>query len=147
MLIETILHPLKLQGGTDMVIGATGALLDLCVLAIVERGDAYGYALTQRVKTVLEVSESTMYPVMRRLQTQKCLDTYDNPHEGRNRRYYRLTETGKAALLELYEAWGNTKKTIDSIVLRDNAAELPEQAQAADVLPERAADTDGGEKS
>jgi PadR family transcriptional regulator PadR len=130
-----------------MVIGTTGALLDLCVLAIVERGDAYGYALTQRVKTVLDVSESTMYPVMRRLQTQKCLDTYDNPHEGRNRRYYRLTETGKAALIELCAAWENTKRTIDSIVISGDTPALPEQAQAAEALPEHAEDTDGGEKS
>jgi len=98
-----------------VIISATGALLDFVVLAIAERGDAYGYALTQSVKDILGVAESTMYPVMRRLQTHDYLETYDVPFEGRNRRYYRLTESGKAALSELRESWEDMKRTIDGI--------------------------------
>ncbi|MDR0445614.1 MAG: PadR family transcriptional regulator [Oscillospiraceae bacterium] len=99
-----------------MTINATGALLDLCVLAVVSRGDAYGYALTQDVKRTLEVSESTMYPVMRRLQTQQCLETYDTPYEGRNRRYYRLTDTGRQTLETLKEDWTDFKTRVDTII-------------------------------
>ncbi|MDR1589362.1 MAG: PadR family transcriptional regulator [Oscillospiraceae bacterium] len=105
-----------------MTINATGALLDLCVLAVVSRGDAYGYALTQGVKRTLDVSESTMYPVMRRLQTQQCLETYDTPHEGRNRRYYRLTETGRRMLGELREDWGEFKRRVDDVLDGGDAA-------------------------
>jgi PadR family transcriptional regulator PadR len=99
-----------------MAINATGGLLDLCVLSIISRGDAYGYALTQDVKHLLEVSESTMYPVMRRLQTQRYLETYDTPHDGRNRRYYRLTAEGRQALGALHSEWDDFKRRVDGIL-------------------------------
>jgi PadR family transcriptional regulator PadR len=105
-----------------MTINATGALLDLCVLSVISRGDAYGYALTQSVKRTLDVSESTMYPVMRRLQTQECLEAYDTPHEGRNRRYYRLTDTGRRMLGELGEEWEDFKRRVDGILSGGDAA-------------------------
>jgi PadR family transcriptional regulator PadR len=73
-----------------MSIQASGALLDACVLSLLAVEDAYGYVLTQRMKIDLGVSESTLYPVMRRLQTEGCLTVYDVPHNGRNRRYYNL---------------------------------------------------------
>ena len=78
-------------------------LLDACVLAIVEEEDAYGYTLTARVKEIVDISESTLYPVLRRLQKDNCLTTYDQPFQGRNRRYYKLTERGRAQL-NLYES-------------------------------------------
>ena len=62
-------------------------LLDACVLAVLEKEDAYGYSLTQRMKEVVELSESTLYPVLRRLQQSGCLTVYDKPFQGRNRRY------------------------------------------------------------
>ena len=58
-------------------------LLDGCVLAILQREDTYGYALTQQVKSVLDISESTLYPVLRRLQQDGCLSVYDQPYQGR----------------------------------------------------------------
>ena len=63
------------------------ALLDACVLASVMREDTYGYKLTQEVKQIMNVSESTLYPVLRRLQKDGYLTTYDRPYQGRNRRY------------------------------------------------------------
>ncbi|MDR2665177.1 MAG: PadR family transcriptional regulator [Oscillospiraceae bacterium] len=105
-----------------MAINATGALLDLCVLAVTARGDAYGYALTQGVKKALDVSESTMYPVMRRLQTQRYLETYDTPHDGRNRRYYRLTDAGQQTLDALSAEWEDFKKRVDGILKGGDAA-------------------------
>ena len=53
------------------------SLLDACVLAVLSRGDAYGYILTQQVKEVIDISESTLYPVLRRLQKEAFLSTYD----------------------------------------------------------------------
>jgi PadR family transcriptional regulator PadR len=93
-----------------------GAILDACVLAMLSREDAYGYSLTQSVKDTLDVSESTLYPVMRRLQTQGELSTYDLPHAGRNRRYYRITETGLLKLQEHIDEWREYKERIDSIL-------------------------------
>ena len=66
----------------------TAPLLDACVLGIVEKEDAYGYTLTQKVRELVDISESTLYPVLRRLQKDECLVTYDAPYQGRNRRYY-----------------------------------------------------------
>ena len=66
-------------------------LLDACVLAILAKEDTYGYRLTQQIKETLGVSESTLYPVLRRLQKEELLETYDVAVMGRNRRYYRLT--------------------------------------------------------
>lgn len=77
------------------------ALLDACVLATLHKEDTYGYKLTQEVKVVMSVSESTLYPVLRRLMRDGYLATYDQEHLGRNRRYYRLTDKGR----EKYEAY------------------------------------------
>ncbi|MDR1431779.1 MAG: PadR family transcriptional regulator [Propionibacteriaceae bacterium] len=101
-----------------MAINATGTLLELCVLAAVAHEDVYGYALTQLLKERLGVSESTIYPVMRRLQTQHCLDMYDVPCDGRNRRYYRLTAAGRQQLDALADEWIDFKERIDTILLK-----------------------------
>ncbi|MCL2839975.1 MAG: PadR family transcriptional regulator [Defluviitaleaceae bacterium] len=99
-----------------MAIQATGILLDGCVLSLLAKEDAYGYALTQQMKTTLGVSESTLYPVMRRLQTDNCLTTYDMPHNGRNRRYYKITEQGKARYNECQAKWTDFKSRIDTVL-------------------------------
>ena len=86
-----------------MVFNTGATLLDAIVLAVVSRDPegTYGYKITQEVRSILEVSESTLYPVLRRLQKDECLETYDMAYAGRNRRYYKLTEKG-AAQLNLY---------------------------------------------
>lgn len=88
-----------------MVFNTGAALLDAIVLAVVskEKQGTYGYKITQDVRQVLEVSESTLYPVLRRLQKDDCLEVYDMNFGGRNRRYYKLTDRG-AAQLNLYKA-------------------------------------------
>ena len=88
-----------------MVFNTGAALLDAIVLAVVSREQegTYGYKITQDVRRVLDVSESTMYPVLRRLQKDECLEVYDMEFGGRNRRYYRITEQGSAQL-SLYES-------------------------------------------
>ncbi|MBY0123742.1 PadR family transcriptional regulator [Bacillus sp. S/N-304-OC-R1] len=93
------------------------ALLDACVLAILAKEDAYGYSLTQEVREVMDISESTLYPVLRRLQKAEYLTTYDQPFQGRNRRYYRITESGRAKYNELLEDWMVYKQKIDTVLL------------------------------
>ena len=66
-------------------------VVELSLIHILEKEDAYGYSLTQRMKEVVELSESTLYPVLRRLQQSGCLTVYDKPFQGRNRRYYAIT--------------------------------------------------------
>jgi len=92
------------------------ALLDACVLAILSREDAYGYVLTQNVKEILSVSESTLYPVLRRLQKEGFLTAYDVPFDGRNRRYYQITDMGKEKYEDYLIQWGNYKEKVDKIL-------------------------------
>ena len=92
------------------------ALLDACVLAILSREDAYGYVLTQNVKEILNVSESTLYPVLRRLQKENYLTAYDVPYDGRNRRYYQITDIGKEKLSEYQSQWGEYKEKVDKLL-------------------------------
>ena len=97
-------------------IGVAGALLDASVLAVVAKGDTYGYALTQQIRDHLSVAESTIYPVLRRLQKDGCLWCYDVPTDGRNRRYYACTELGRGRLAELTAQWQGFKTMIDSLL-------------------------------
>lgn len=103
-----------------MVFQLGSALLDGCVLAILARGDTYGYVLTQKVKEVIDISESTLYPVLRRLQKDNCLITYDQPFQGRNRRYYQITGTGQERLVQSIDEWNVYKETVDKILLGGN---------------------------
>ena len=91
-------------------------LLDACVLAILEQEDAYGYTLTAQVKEIVDISESTLYPVLRRLQKDAYLTTYDKPFQGRNRRYYQITDAGKEKLIFYKEEWETYKNNIDSLL-------------------------------
>lgn len=88
-----------------MVFNTGAALLDAIVLAVVskEPEGTYGYKITQDVRRVIELSESTLYPVLRRLQKDECLEVYDMECAGRNRRYYKVTSRGWAQL-QLYES-------------------------------------------
>ena len=105
-----------------MTFPVSAALLDALVLAVVSRDDTYGYRITQDIRTAVDISESTLYPVLRRLQKEENLETYDREFQGRNRRYYRVTSKGRAAL-ELYrEEWTLHRNKIEDIILsRDNA--------------------------
>ncbi len=91
-------------------------LLDACVLAIVARGETYGYELTQRIKQAFEVSESTLYPVLRRLQQDGCLEAYDQPFQGRNRRYYRITPGGEHKLAAHRREWAAFEASVVQIL-------------------------------
>lgn len=87
-----------------MVFNTGAALLDAIVLAVVnkEEDGTYGYKITQDVRKAIEVSESTLYPVLRRLQKDGCLEVYDVECGGRNRRYYKITDQG-CEKLNLYK--------------------------------------------
>ena len=78
--------------------------MDAIVLAVVSREavGTYGYKITQDVREVIDISESTLYPVLRRLMKDECLEVYDLAIDGRNRRYYKITEKGRAQL-NLYQ--------------------------------------------
>ena len=92
------------------------ALLEACVLSVLSKGDTYGYVLTQSMKQVLDISESTLYPVLRRLQKEELLETYDVAVMGRNRRYYRLTDEGLEKNKEYKREWVYFSRKITTIL-------------------------------
>ena len=101
-----------------MLFNTGAALLDAIVLAVVAREPegTYGYKITQDVRSVMEVSESTLYPVLRRLQKSECLETYDREFAGRNRRYYSITEKGCEQLETYRREWTEYKAKIDNVL-------------------------------
>ena len=102
-----------------MKIQVTADLLDGLVLALLNREDYYGYALTQEMQKAISISESTMYPVLRRLKKDGYLTTYDQPFQGRNRRYYQITESGEQHLAKVYKVWTDYKKSLDQVFVTD----------------------------
>ena len=100
-----------------MVFNTGAALLDAVVLAIVSKDaeGTYGYRITQDVRAVIEISESTLYPVLRRLQKDECLEVYDQVIDGRTRRYYKITERGRVQLNLYRSEWGNYPRKISRI--------------------------------
>ena len=95
----------------------SASLLDAIVLAVVAREGTYGYKITQDVRQVMEVSDSTLYPVLRRLQRDGLLATYDEAVDGRMRRYYRITPAGEVKLAQYRMEWAEYRKNIEQVLL------------------------------
>jgi len=102
-----------------LIFTVNASLLDAIVLSVVAEEDTYGYKITQEVNNIIGISESTLYPVLRRLQKDNDLEVYDMEYLGRNRRYYRITNKGRI-LLSLYkEEWEAYKQKIDKVFDKD----------------------------
>lgn len=100
-----------------MIFNTGAALLDAIVLSVVSRDKegTYGYKITQDVQAVIQVSESTLYPVLRRLLKDGCLETYDQEFQGRNRRYYKITVKGQSQLNMYRQEWFEYIKKINKL--------------------------------
>lgn len=104
-----------------MVFNTGATLLDAIVLAVVakEEEGTYGYRITQDVRKAIDISESTLYPVLRRLQKDQYLAVYDLECGGRNRRYYKLTDAGAVKLEDYKREWADySKKNIQPVFRR-----------------------------
>ena len=80
-------------------------LLDVCVLAAIETEDSYGYKIIKDVKPYVVLSESTLYTILKRLETAGLLTVYSTEHNGRLRKYYRITDKGRARIAEFKHEW------------------------------------------
>lgn len=80
-------------------------LLDVCVLAAIKNEDSYGYQIIKDMKPYVELSESTLYPILRRLEAAELLTVYSVERNGRLRKYYHITEQGIKRLGEFKEEW------------------------------------------
>ena len=80
-------------------------LLEICVLAAIKNEESYGYRIIKDVAPFVEISESTLYPILRRLEAGELLTVRSAEHNGRLRKYYRITEAGRARLAEFTSEW------------------------------------------
>ena len=80
-------------------------LLDVCVLAAIRDGESYGYRIIKEMKPYLEMSESTLYTILKRLEGAGMLTVRTAEHDGRLRKYYRITDRGRVRLAEFQEEW------------------------------------------
>lgn len=100
-----------------MVYQLGAAMMDAFVLSIIRQEDTYGYQISQKIKTIVNLKESTLYPVLRRLQESGYLETYDQEYQGRNRKYYHITENGKRQQEFYVEEWQKYKVDVEQILL------------------------------
>ena len=91
-------------------------MFDLLVLSVIAESDAYGYQISQIIKRAANTKDSTLYPILRRLQEQHFVETYDEQYQGRNRKYYTITDSGRYYQEELSKEWDRYKTIIDDIV-------------------------------
>lgn len=80
-------------------------LLDVCVLAAIKDEDSYGYKIIKDMKPFLELSESTLYTILKRLETAELLTVHTAEHNGRLRKYYHITDKGRGRLSEFAKEW------------------------------------------
>ena len=80
-------------------------LLDVCVLAAIRNQDSYGYQIIKDLKPYTELSESTLYTILKRLENGGMLTVRSAEHNGRLRKYYRITDRGEDRLKEFREEW------------------------------------------
>ncbi|MCL2610807.1 MAG: PadR family transcriptional regulator [Defluviitaleaceae bacterium] len=97
---------------------STKALLELCVLSLLAKGDAYGYKITEHIKKHLGLTGFSLNPIMERLMESKYLVSYDKLFNGRNRRYYSLTAKGKELLANYNNDWQNFKEKLDNFITK-----------------------------
>lgn len=98
-------------------------LLEVCALAAIRNEDSYGYKIIRDMQPYVEVSESTLYPILRRLETAELLTVYSQEYGGRLRKYYRITEAGIARLSLFLEEWKEIESIYNFIVQEEKGNE------------------------
>jgi PadR family transcriptional regulator PadR len=94
-----------MKGGIQLDVQLKRGLLEVCVLAAIRKEDSYGYQIIRDMKPYIEMSESTLYPILRRLETAQLLTVRSAEHNGRLRKYYRITGHGEARIQEFMKDW------------------------------------------
>ena len=91
-------------------------LIEFLILSIVDTQDSYGYEISQTIKIVADIKESTLYPILKKLEKAGYVTTYSQEFQGRKRKYYSITESGKEQLIFLHGEWDSYRDTIDGII-------------------------------
>ena len=95
-------------------------LLDVCVLSVLKDEESYGYKIIKDVKPYVELSESTLYTILKRLETAKMLTVKSSEHDGRLRKYYHITKVGLERIEEFKKEWLEVASIYQFIVKGDN---------------------------
>ncbi len=85
-------------------------MLEVCVLKVLTKGESYGYKIINDLSPKVEISESTLYPILRRLQSSGCLTVDSREHNGRLRKYYNITDLGLRRINEFLTDWEQIDK-------------------------------------
>lgn len=91
-------------------------LIEFLILSIVDTQDSYGYEISQTVKIVADIKESTLYPILKKLEKGGFVTTYSQEFQGRKRKYYSITDDGRKQLEFLHREWNSYRGTIDGII-------------------------------
>jgi len=94
-------------------------LLEICVLKVISKEPSYGYKIIGDVSPYIEISESTLYPILKRLEASGCLKTFTGEYNGRLRKYYSITEIGMQRISYFKTEWQQIKKIYNFIVQED----------------------------
>ena len=99
-------------------------VLGLCVLALLARGDSYAYEIAGKLAEAVDMGEGTIYPLMRRMQSDGLVETYlVESSSGPSRKYYRLTAAGRAALDAQAAEWKTFTRAVDAVISDADAAQ------------------------
>lgn len=92
-------------------------VIEMCVLSLVTEKDRYGYELIETISKQIEISEGTIYPILRRLSKEGYFETYlEESSSGPPRKYYRITTQGKKAALEMVKDWKAFAKQVNQVL-------------------------------
>ena len=94
-------------------------LLDVCVLAAIKSEDSYGYKIIKDLKPYIELSESTLYTILKRLESAKMLTVRTAEHDGRLRKYYHITESGQRRIEEFKTEWKEVISVYQFVIKED----------------------------
>mgnify|MGYP003311712161 CR=1 FL=1 len=98
-------------------------LLDVCVLAAIKSEDSYGYKIIKDLSPYIEISESTLYPILRRLESPELLTVRTAEHNGRLRKYYKITKLGLKRIEEFKDEWKEILSIYRFVTKEDNGNE------------------------
>jgi PadR family transcriptional regulator PadR len=90
-------------------------LIEICVLAAIRKQDSYGYQIIKDISPYLSISESTLYPILKRLESNGNLTVYSIEHNGRLRKYYQITQAGLGKIEDFKQEWSKLQKAYDFI--------------------------------
>ncbi len=108
-------------------------IIEVCVLAVLKKGPSYGYMIIRELEQCLEISESTLYPILKRLEQNGSLKTYRQEYNGRIRKYYELTAEGQSRIDAFLDEWDE---------MRSLYRFVSEQNEMTQAVPEKNADTE-----